>query len=83
MTDYVTNFRKYIIKFWKDKIFDNGYYYYYRRYDIVIVTLSWTLGVCVWVCVRGCVCVSLFLSWIIDLFNMGSIVRTGHRQCNV
>lgn len=39
MTDCVTNFRKYSIKSWKYIIFDNGCYYY-RRYDIVIVTLS-------------------------------------------
>lgn len=64
MTDCVTNFRKYSIKSWKYIIFDNGCYYY-RRYDIVIVTLSWALCVCV--------CVLLFLSWIIELFNTGSI----------
>lgn len=46
MTDCVTNFRKYSIKSWKYIIFDNGCYYY-RRYDIVIVTLSWALCVCV------------------------------------
>lgn len=64
MTDCVTNFRKCSIKSWKYIIFDNGCYYY-RRYDIVIVTLSWALCVCV--------CVLLFLSWIIELFNTGSI----------
>lgn len=39
MTDCVTNFRKCSIKSWKYIIFDNGCYYY-RHYDIVIVTLS-------------------------------------------
>lgn len=37
MTDCVTNFRKYIIRPWKYIIFDNGCYYY-RRYDIVILS---------------------------------------------
>lgn len=46
MTDCVTNFRKCSIKSWKYIIFDNGCYYYHR-YDIVIVTLSWALCVCV------------------------------------
>lgn len=48
MTDCVTNFRKYSIRPWKYIIFDNGCYYY-RRYNIVIVILSWTVCVCVFV----------------------------------
>lgn len=57
--DCVTNFRKYSIRPWKYIIFDNGCYYY-RRYDIVIVILSWT--VCVCVC---CFCLELlsYLTW--------------------
>jgi len=70
MTDCVTHFRN-IHNIWQWLFLLTS-----LRYRSCYLKLN---SVCVCVCVCAYVCVCCFR--LVELFNMGSVVRTGHRQC--